>query len=98
MFIAMRSVNLDQLRAFVKVVERGKFHGGGSLIGRSMRLEILRSGASRQTRSRRGLGAGQASLMWTLAFGHQKDRTQTHGYAATREAAMAAVAKSWRRK
>ena len=32
--------------------------------------------------------------MWTLAFG----RTPTHGYAATREAAMRAVAKSWRRE
>src|SRR5947208_16744692 len=35
--------------------------------------------------------------MWTLAFGHHEDRTATHGYAATREAAMAAFAKSWRR-
>ena len=35
--------------------------------------------------------------MWTLAFGHHEDRTPTHGYAATREAAMAAFAKSWRR-
>jgi hypothetical protein len=26
--------------------------------------------------------------MWTLAFGHREDRTPTHGYAATREAAM----------
>jgi hypothetical protein len=33
--------------------------------------------------------------MWTLAFGHHKDRTPTHGYAATREAAIAAFAKSW---
>ena len=33
--------------------------------------------------------------MWTLAFGHHEDRTPTHGYAATREAAMAAFAKSW---
>jgi hypothetical protein len=32
--------------------------------------------------------------MWTLAFGHHEDRTPTHGYAATREAAMAAFAKS----
>jgi hypothetical protein len=32
--------------------------------------------------------------MWTLAFEHHS----THGYAATREAAMAAFAKSWRRK
>jgi hypothetical protein len=36
--------------------------------------------------------------LWTLAFGHHEDRTPTHGYAATREAAMAAFAKSWRRK
>jgi hypothetical protein len=36
--------------------------------------------------------------MWKLAFGHQEDRAPTHGYAATREAAMAAFAKSWRRK
>jgi hypothetical protein len=28
--------------------------------------------------------------MWTLAFGHHEDRTPAHGYAATREAAMAA--------
>jgi hypothetical protein len=35
--------------------------------------------------------------MWTLAFGHHEDRTPTHGYAETREAAMAAFAKSWRR-
>jgi hypothetical protein len=35
--------------------------------------------------------------MWSLAFGHQKDRSPTHGYAARREDAMAAFAKSWRR-
>jgi hypothetical protein len=35
--------------------------------------------------------------MWTLAFGHHEDRTPTHGYAATREDAMTAFAKSWRR-
>jgi len=33
--------------------------------------------------------------MWTLAFG---DRTPTHGYAETREGAMAAFAKRWRRR
>ena len=38
------------------------------------------------------------SWMWTLAFGHHEDRTPTHGYAETREAAMAAFAKSWRRE
>jgi hypothetical protein len=38
------------------------------------------------------------SWMWTLDFGYHEDRTPTHGYAATREAAMAAFAKSWRRE
>jgi len=37
-------------------------------------------------------------LMWTLAFGYHEDRTRTHGYEATREDAMAAFAKSWRRE
>src|SRR5262245_151701 len=37
------------------------------------------------------------SWMWTLGFGHHEDRTPTHGYEPTREAAMAAFAKSWRR-
>jgi hypothetical protein len=36
--------------------------------------------------------------MWTLAFGHHKGRSPTHGYELTREAAMAAFAKSWRRQ
>jgi hypothetical protein len=36
--------------------------------------------------------------MWTLAFGHHEDRTPTHGYAASREAATAAFAKSSRRE
>ena len=34
---------------------------------------------------------------WTLVLYHE-GRTPTHGYAATREAAMAAFAKSWRRE
>ena len=36
--------------------------------------------------------------MWTLDIGHLEDRSPTHGYAATRETAMAAFAKSWRRE
>ena len=36
------------------------------------------------------------SWMWTLAFEQHEDRTPTHGYEPTREAAMAAFAKSWR--
>jgi hypothetical protein len=35
--------------------------------------------------------------LWALAYEHYEDRTPTHGYAATREDAMAAFAKSWRR-
>jgi hypothetical protein len=35
---------------------------------------------------------------WRLGIEYHKDRTPTHGYAATREAAMAAFAKSWRRE
>jgi hypothetical protein len=36
--------------------------------------------------------------MWTFAYGYHEDRTPTHGYEATREAAMAAFAKGWRRE
>jgi hypothetical protein len=39
-----------------------------------------------------------APWLWTLAYDHHEDRTPTHGYEATREAAMAAFAKSWRRE
>jgi hypothetical protein len=38
------------------------------------------------------------SWMWTLAFGHHEERTPTHDYAETREAAIGAFAKSWRRE
>jgi hypothetical protein len=36
--------------------------------------------------------------LWVLAFEHYEDRTPTHGYAATRDAAMSAFAKTWRRE
>jgi hypothetical protein len=36
--------------------------------------------------------------MWTLAYGYHRDRSPTHGFEPTREAAMAAFAKSWRRE
>src|SRR5262249_42976567 len=40
-----------------------------------------------------------APWMWTLAlFEHHEDRAPTYGYETTREAAMAAFAKSWRRE
>ena len=41
--------------------------------------------------------AGMPGL-WALAFGHYEGRHPTRGYAATREDAMAAFAKSWRRE
>jgi hypothetical protein len=36
--------------------------------------------------------------MWILTYRDHEDRTPAHGYAPTREAAMAAFAKSWRRE
>ena len=55
----------------------------GAVVGRFLKVHAAPVGSPR---------------MWTLAFGHHEDRTPTHGYAATREAAMAAFAKSWRRE
>jgi hypothetical protein len=56
---------------------------GGVVVGRIMKAAAVPVGMS---------------WLWTLAFGHHEDRTPTHGYEATREAAMAAFAKSWRRE
>jgi hypothetical protein len=36
--------------------------------------------------------------MWTLAYGQHEDRTPSYGHEPTREAAMVAFAKSWRRQ
>jgi hypothetical protein len=36
--------------------------------------------------------------MWTLIFPHHEGRAPTQGYEGTREAAMAAFGKSWRRE
>ena len=41
---------------------------------------------------------GRTPWMWTVASAHHEGRTPTHGYEATREAAMTAFAKSWRRE
>jgi hypothetical protein len=47
----------------------------------------------------RAIGAPvETPWCWTLAYGYHHDRRPTHGYEATREAAMAAFAKSWRRE
>jgi hypothetical protein len=42
--------------------------------------------------------AKPADSSWLWTYGQHEDRTPTHGYEATREAAMAAFAKSWRRE
>jgi hypothetical protein len=43
--------------------------------------------------------AGQADRQWMWASGHNGDiRRAAHGYEPTREAAMAAFARSWRRE
>jgi hypothetical protein len=47
---------------------------------------------------RHDYGAHLCIAPGSLAFGHHEDRSPTHGYEATREAAMAAFAKSWRRE
>jgi hypothetical protein len=44
----------------------------------------------------------ESPWLWTLAFGYHQNRTRTHGYEPTREAAMPAFAKlkrddRWRR-
>ena len=36
--------------------------------------------------------------MWTISSDYHKDRTPTHGYESTRDAAVAAFAKSWHRQ
>ena len=56
---------------------------GGAVVGRILKVHAAPVGTP---------------WMWTLAFGHHEDRTPTHGYAATREAAMGVLAKSWRRE
>ena len=47
-----------------------------------------------------GWRAGSTSKigLWSLAYGYHRDRTPSYGYEPTREAAMAAFAKSWRRE
>jgi hypothetical protein len=53
------------------------------LVGRIMRV----AAASERT-----------PCFWSLASDYRKDRAATHGYEPTREAAMRAFAKSWRRE
>ena len=57
--------------------------GDGAVVGRIMKVHVAPVGSP---------------WMWALAFGQHEDRTPTHGYAATCEAAMAAFANSWQRE
>jgi len=50
--------------------------GGARLLGRIMKVHAAPVGSP---------------WMWTLAFGQHEDRTSTHRYEPTREAAMAAL-------
>ena len=56
---------------------------GGVVVGR-----ILKSAAA----------PVEMPWLWTLAYGHHEDRTPIYGYEPTRDAAMTAFAKSWRRQ
>jgi hypothetical protein len=60
--------------------------------------DVLADGAVVGRIMRANAAPVDAPWLWTLAFGHHQDRTPTHGYEPTREAAMAAFGKSWRRK
>jgi hypothetical protein len=53
---------------------------GGFVIGRIFKATTAPAGAP---------------WMWTLSYGQHEDRTPTHGYEPTCEAAMEAFARSW---
>jgi len=59
---------------------------------------LARQNASLEPKPRDGSATLCGRAISTLAFGHHEDRTPTHGYEPTREAAMAAFARSWRRE
>jgi hypothetical protein len=60
--------------------------------------DVLAGGAVVGRMFKPNAGPLASPWLWTLAFGHHEERTPTHGYEATREAAMAAFAKPWRRE
>ena len=66
------------------------------LCGRETLASALAQGLGRAHRPqpRQEGAAATVGMPW---FGHHEDRAPTRGYAATRQAAMAASAKSWRR-
>ena len=80
----------------------------GTIIGQNMKrhpsgewsdddYDVLADGVAWWPIMKAAAKPADASWLWTLAYGYHEDRTPTHGYEPTREAAMAAFAKSWRR-
>jgi hypothetical protein len=85
-----------KLRSWRVIIVRSK--GETSRHGRSMESGRFRRARGGCRGRPHHASPGGASWVWTLVFGHHEDRTPTHGYAESREAAMAAFAKSWRRE
>jgi len=61
-------------------------------------LEVLADGLMVGRIMKAAAKPADAPWLWTPACGYHEDLTPTHGYEATREAAMAAFGKSWRRE
>jgi hypothetical protein len=57
------------------------------------RVEVVIGRIFKPTKSPEG-----TPWMWTLAYREHEDRTPTHGYEATQQAAMQAFARSWHRE
>jgi hypothetical protein len=43
-------------------------------------------------------GSAASQWVWTMSYHYHEDRTQTHGYEPTRDAAMKAFSLSWHRE
>ena len=44
------------------------------------------------------IGSAASQWVWTISYHHHEDRTPTHGYEPTRDAAMKAFFRSWHRE
>ena len=60
--------------------------------------DFRRARRRRRGRAHLPVGGRVGEPQWMLAYGQHEDWTPTHGYEPTREAAMAAFARSWRRE
>ena len=106
--LAQRCVWQVPARIATDAPGRGAYYAAGATMLRPASVIFTRATSIVRPAARYGAVVGrimQAAAapvgmpwMWTLAFGHHEDRSPTHGYAPTCEAAMAAFAKSWRRE